>query len=69
MVYDAEAGPEYQGYLRKEVATVAELMKSGGYKTYMSGKWHVGGEYPPDASHVSKTKDNCIPAACLLILT
>ena len=23
----------------------------GGYKTFMSGKWHVGGEYPPDASH------------------
>jgi arylsulfatase len=54
MVYDAGVGPEYQGYLRKEVPTIAELLKAGGYKTYMSGKWHVGGEYPPDATNVSK---------------
>jgi arylsulfatase A-like enzyme len=61
MVYDAGVGPEYQGYLRKDVATIAELMNSRGYKTYMSGKWHVGGEYPPDASHVSKARDDYIP--------
>ena len=54
MVYDAGIGPEYQGYLRNDVPTIAELMKSGGYRTYMSGKWHVGGEYPPDATHVSE---------------
>ena len=56
MVYDAGVGPEYQGYLRNDVKTVAEMMKDGGYRTYMSGKWHVGGEYPPDASYVSKSK-------------
>ncbi|KAL7548702.1 hypothetical protein ACHAWF_011976, partial [Thalassiosira exigua] len=27
--------------------------KGGGYATFMVGKWHVGGEYPPDASHES----------------
>lgn len=52
MVYDAGVGEEYQGYLREHVETIAEIMRNkGGYKTYMCGKWHVGGEYPPDASH------------------
>jgi arylsulfatase A-like enzyme len=82
MVYDAGVGVEYQGYLRRDVATIAELLKgggrredgnsitensdddevvendrkpknnkSGGYATFMVGKWHVGGEYPPDAGH------------------
>lgn len=82
MVYDAECGQEYQGYLRHDVATIAELLKreytdddasanggcidrsvdeddddkpqkkkvGGGYATYMVGKWHAGGEYPPDAT-------------------
>ena len=39
--------PAYQGYLRDDVVTIAEALKSGGYRTYMSGKWHVGGAYDP----------------------
>lgn len=39
--------PSYQGYLRDDVVTIAEALKSGGYRTYMSGKWHVGGAYDP----------------------
>ena len=31
----------YQGDLSKEVVTMAEVMKTAGYSTYMSGKWHV----------------------------
>ena len=37
--------PEYQGYLNDRCVTVAEALKTAGYKTGMSGKWHVGGEY------------------------
>ena len=37
--------PEYQGYLRDDTVTVAEALKESGYSTYMSGKWHVGGDY------------------------
>lgn len=33
-------GP-YQGYLNQE-PTIAEMLKQAGYRTYMSGKWHVG---------------------------
>jgi len=73
---DGGGGKEYQGYLRQDVATIAEILKKrynyddddppkstsggkegGGYNTYMVGKWHVGGEYPPNATHdwVQKT--------------
>lgn len=34
-------GP-YQGYLNRQCVTIAEVLRSGGYRTYMSGKWHVG---------------------------
>ena len=37
--------PAYQGYLRNDAATIAELMRDGGYRTLMSGKWHVGGDF------------------------
>ncbi len=34
-------GP-YQGYLNQHCVTIAELLRTAGYSTYMSGKWHVG---------------------------
>lgn len=34
--------PEYQGFLNKESLTLAEVLKADGYRTLMSGKWHVG---------------------------
>ena len=39
--------PAYQGYLRDDCVTIAEVLRSGGYRTLMSGKWHVGGSYDP----------------------
>lgn len=36
-----EEGP-YQGYLNNNCVTLAEVLKTAKYKTYMSGKWHVG---------------------------
>lgn len=37
--------PEYQGYLRDDCLTIAEVLKTAGYRTMMAGKWHVGGTY------------------------
>lgn len=36
--------PAYQGYLRDNAASIAEVLQAGGYRTFMSGKWHVGGD-------------------------
>jgi arylsulfatase A-like enzyme len=37
--------PAYQGYLRDDCVTIAEALGAAGYRTMMSGKWHVGGPY------------------------
>jgi arylsulfatase A-like enzyme len=31
----------YQGDLKSATATIPEVLKSAGYKSYMSGKWHI----------------------------
>ena len=36
----------YQGFLNDSCVTIAEVLRKGGYSTYMSGKWHVGEERP-----------------------
>ncbi|MBM1107168.1 arylsulfatase [Aurantibacter crassamenti] len=41
----SEPGP-YQGYLNDKSVTIAEVLKSAGYYTAASGKWHVGEERP-----------------------
>lgn len=34
----------YRGEITSQVPTIAEVLKSGEYETYMSGKWHVTGD-------------------------
>jgi arylsulfatase len=43
--FDVNLGlPAYQGFLNKESLTLGEVLKTAGYSTLMSGKWHVGND-------------------------
>jgi len=37
--------PQYQGELNTSCLTIAEVLKTAGYSTYMSGKWHLTRNY------------------------
>ncbi|MGI9352001.1 MAG: arylsulfatase [Rhizobiaceae bacterium] len=37
----------YQGFLRNDSATIAEHLRASGFKTLMSGKWHIAGDFDP----------------------
>jgi arylsulfatase len=36
--------PGYEGHLNDRVAHLPKIMKDAKYRTYMSGKWHLGSE-------------------------
>jgi len=42
--------PGYEGFLNNRVVSMASLLKTSGYHTYMAGKWHLGEEPDQDPS-------------------
>ena len=45
MVARNQRGQEgYEGFLSRNVAAIAEQLKAAGYRTYITGKWHLGTE-------------------------
>lgn len=36
----------YQGHISDEAITIAQILQQGGYRTFLSGKWHLGTEDP-----------------------
>ncbi len=38
--------PSYRGFLTDRCVTIAEVLRTAGYRTLMSGKWHVGEDRP-----------------------
>jgi arylsulfatase A-like enzyme len=52
-----EGKPGYEHHLTERIVTVAQLLKDGGYQTFMSGKWHLGNEdaYIPYAKGFEKS--------------
>lgn len=43
----------YRGSLNPNTVTIPEALKTGGYTTYMSGKWHVANNVKPDGPKFS----------------
>jgi arylsulfatase A-like enzyme len=38
----------YQGFLDDSCATIADVLRTEGYRTLLSGKWHLGGDVKPE---------------------
>jgi arylsulfatase A-like enzyme len=36
--------PQYRGFIKDNAATIAEILRPEGYRTYQVGKWHVGND-------------------------
>ncbi len=56
MNYDAGI-PGYRGDLNRNCVTIAEVLKTVGYRTYISGKWHLTthyGHWVDNKEHTSK---------------
>jgi arylsulfatase len=40
--------PGYQGRVSDDAVTIAQILQSSGYRTFMSGKWHLGTDDPTE---------------------
>lgn len=45
----------YEGFLNERSLSIAEVLKDNNYRTYISGKWHLG--YTPETNAVAKGFD------------
>ncbi|MCP3963263.1 MAG: arylsulfatase [bacterium] len=55
--------PGYRGELSADAVTVAEVLRSAGYRTYMSGKWHLARNPRPDGSQPDEEQRRAWPRA------
>ncbi|MCP4250244.1 MAG: sulfatase-like hydrolase/transferase, partial [bacterium] len=55
--------PGYRGELAPDVATLAEVLRSNGYGTYMAGKWHLANNPNLDGSQPTTEERRSWPRA------
>ncbi len=50
--------PGYETHLNNRVVTIAELLRAQGYRTYLTGKWHLG--HTPDTLPTARGYDRAL---------
>ncbi|RRQ52593.1 arylsulfatase [Sphingorhabdus wooponensis] len=53
--------PGYEAQLNNRVVTIADQLRMGGYRTYLTGKWHLG--YTPDTLPTARGYDRAFALA------
>ena len=53
--------PGYEAQLNNRVVTIADQLRSSGYRTYLTGKWHLG--YTPDTLPTARGYDRALALA------
>lgn len=50
--------PGYRGFLTDRCVTIASLLRESGYRTFLSGKWHLRGAGNPDCTPLNRGFDD-----------
>ena len=53
--------PGYEAQLNNRVVTIADQLRAGGYRTYLTGKWHLG--HTPDTLPTARGYDHALALA------
>uniref|UniRef100_UPI0028A6C0BC sulfatase-like hydrolase/transferase n=1 Tax=Sandarakinorhabdus sp. TaxID=1916663 RepID=UPI0028A6C0BC len=53
--------PGYDAHLNNRVVTIADQLRAGGYRTYLTGKWHLG--HTPDSLPTARGYDYALALA------